>query len=154
MKPCQRFIPGLAVCGIAMLQAGCASNDRFSKLDTNQDRSGSPAEFDAFMKQEVFTRIDTTGDGRISKSEWQQFNPEVSDAKFRKADLGGDGFINRKEADAAFDREGSLGKLFTAIDADGNGNLSRAEARAFRAKVEQQPGTSASGKTSNAIQTL
>lgn len=152
MIPYHRFIPGIAACGFVMLQAGCASNDRFAKLDTNQDRSGSPAEFDAFMKQEVFTRVDTNGDGKISKPEWQQFNPEVSDAKFRKTDLNGDGVITRREADAAFDREGSLKKLFTAIDTDGNGNLSRAEARAFRAKVQQQPGANAPEKISTATQ--
>lgn len=153
MKPCQQLPTGLAACVFLMLQAGCASNDRFAKLDTDQDRSGSPAEFDAFMKQEVFTRIDTTGDGKISRTEWLQFNPRVSDAKFRRTDLNGDGYINRREADSAFDREGSLKRLFTAIDTDGNGKLSRAEARAFRAKVEQQPANSISGKTSNATQT-
>lgn len=76
--------------------------------------------------------------------------PKVNDAKFRQMDLNGDRVLTREEADAAFDREGSLKKLFTAIDTDGNGNLSRAEAGAFRSKVQQQPGASPAEKISNA----
>jgi len=150
MIPSNRSIPGIAACGFAALLAGCASTDRFVQLDTNRDHSGSPAEFDAYMKQAVFTRVDANGDGKVTKTEWQQFNPEVSDARFRKTDLNGDRLITRQEADAAFDREGSLKRLFAVIDTDGNGSLSRAEARAFRAKLQSQPGASPAEKISNA----
>lgn len=152
MIPNNRSIQTIAVCGFVALLAGCASTDRFAKLDANGDRSGSPAEFDAYMKAEVFARVDTNGDGKVTKAEWQQFNPKVSAARFRKTDLNGDDLITRQEADAAFDREGSLKKLFTVIDTDGNGSLSRAEASAFRSKLQQQPGNSTTEKISNATQ--
>lgn len=153
MFPLNRSIPAIAICGFAALLAGCASADRFAKLDTNRDKSGSPAEFDAYMKQEVFARIDVNNDGKITKPELQQFNPEVDNAKFRSKDLNRDGFIARQEADAAFDREGSLKRLFTVIDTDRNGSLSREEASAFRSKVQQQPGNSPARKISNATKT-
>jgi Ca2+-binding EF-hand superfamily protein len=102
------------------------------------------------MKQEVFVRVDTSRDGRITQQEWLAVNPKVDDAKFRKADRNRDGFITRKEADAAFDREGSLATLFKKIDADGNGGLSRAEVTAFRSKVRQQPGATPLEKISKA----
>lgn len=137
-----RSILGASVGGFVALLAGCASTDSFTKLDTNQNGSGSPVEFDAYMKREVFIRVDTNGDAKVTEEEWKQFNPKVSDAKFRKTDLNHDGSISRKEADAAFDREDSLKKLFGKIDTDANGSLSRAEVTAFHSKVQQQPGTS------------
>jgi hypothetical protein len=150
MIPIHRSLPGIAACGVVAFLSGCASTDSFAKLDTNKDGSGSRAEFDAYMKQEVFVRVDTSRDGRITQQEWLAVNPKVDDAKFRKADRNRDGFITRKEADAAFDREGSLATLFKKIDADGNGGLSRAEVTAFRSKVRQQPGATPLEKISKA----
>ena len=150
MIPLHRSIPGITACGFMALLAGCASTDSFAKLDANRDGSGSCAEFDAYMKQEVFARCDANHDAKVTKQEWQQFNAKVDEAKFRRADRDGDRSITRKEADAAFDREGSLKKLFVKIDADGNGSLSRAEVTDFRAKVRQQPGATPAEKITKA----
>jgi Ca2+-binding EF-hand superfamily protein len=142
MIPLRRSIPCLAACGLLALLSGCASNSSFAKLDTNRDGSASPVEFEIHMKKEVFTRIDTDNNGKVTKVEWKQFNPEVSDARFRKADKNRDNSISRTEADAAFDEEDSLKKLFTSIDSDKSGGLSAAEVSDFKAKVSQQPGPS------------
>lgn len=101
------------------------------------------------MKQEVFSRVDANSDGKVVLSEWQAFNPKVDQTRFRKADTNRDGFITRTEADATFDREGSLNKLFARIDTDRNTCLSRGEVKAFRAQVRQHPGTTPFGKNSN-----
>lgn len=116
------------------------SGGSFPRLDADHNGTGSRGEFDAFMKQEVFTRVDTGGEGSVTLKEWQNVNPKVDAAKFQTVDRNRDGAITRGEADAAFEREGTLGKLFNQIDADGNGSLSKAEVIAFRARVRQQPG--------------
>lgn len=149
MTPLHRFIPSIIACGALTALVGCASTDSFAKLDVNHNGSGSCGEFCAYIKQEVFIRVDSNHDGKVVRTEWQNVNPKVSDARFRKADRNGDGAITRTEADAAFDREGSLTRLFAEIDTDANGGLNRAEVSAFRSKVRQQPGTTPVEKISN-----
>ena len=150
MIPLHRSIPGITACGLMALLAGCASTDSFAKLDANRDGCGSRAEFDAYMKQAVFSRVDANHDAKVTKDEWQAVNPNLDEAKFRRADRNGDRAITRKEADAAFDREGSLKKLFGKIDADGNRSLSRSEVTDFCSKVRQQPGATPAEKISKA----
>ena len=150
MIPQTRTFQGVAACGLLTLVAGCTASDSFHKLDADKNGAGSPAEVDAYMKQEVFARVDANSDGKVTLEDWQAFNPKVDSKRFRKADLNGNGSICRKEADAEFDREGSLPKLFKHIDTDANGNLSQAEVNAFRTKVRQQPGASPKEKISNA----
>lgn len=151
MNPLHRSLAGLAAGGLLALLAGCTTTtDSFTRLDANRDGSGSRDEFSGYMKQEVFARVDANRDAKVTKDEWQRVNPKVSEAKFRKADLNGDHSVTRQEADAAFDREGSLNTLFRKIDADGSGGLSRAEVAAFHAKVQQQPAGSPAERISNA----
>jgi Ca2+-binding EF-hand superfamily protein len=150
MIPLHRSIPGMTAGGFLALLTGCASNHSFAKLDTNQDGSASPVEFEIHMKKAVFSRIDTDNDGKVTKVEWRQFNPAVSDAKFSKTDTNRDNSISTTEADAAFDREGSLKKLFTAMDTDKSGGLSSAEVSDFHSKVQQQTGPSPAEKVTQA----
>jgi hypothetical protein len=150
MIPLHCSIPSATACGLMALLAGCASSDRFARLDANRDGSASCDEFCAYLKQDVFTRVDVNGDAKVTRQEWKAVNPGLDDARFRRADRNDDGSITRKEADAAFDREGSLRKLFGKIDADGRGGLSRAEVSRFRSTVRQQPGATPVEKLSNA----
>lgn len=129
---------------------GCSTQDAFLAADTNKDGAVSSAEFDTYMKSEVFTEVDADKDGRVTMTEWQAVNPGKPASEFKKVDRNGDGAITRAEADAEFDRTGSLDKLFKKIDTDGNGSLSREEAKAFGAKVKAQPGASGYEKLSNA----
>jgi hypothetical protein len=140
MSPIHRSITGISTCAALALIAGCATTDSFAKLDANLDGAGSCAEFDNYMKKEVFSRVDSNADGKVVLSEWQAFNPKVDNKRFAQADTNRDGLITRSEADATFDREESLKKLFVRIDADGNGSLSRPEVKAFRAQVRRTPG--------------
>ncbi len=149
MSPIRRSITGISTCAALALLAGCASTDSFARLDTNRDGAGSRAEFDTFMKQEIFSRVDANSDGKVVLSEWQAVNPKVDQARFRKADTNRDGFITRAEADAALEREGTLDKIFAKIDTNGDGSLSRGELRAFRSQVRQHSGTTPVVKTLN-----
>ncbi len=107
-------------------------------------------EFDAYMKETIFTTVDANGDGKVTKDEWRKMNPKDPESEFRRTDRNGDGSITRAEADAAFDKEGSLKDLFKKIDTDRNGSLSQAEVKAFKAGVDKQPGKTEFEKLSNA----
>ncbi len=45
------------------------------------------------MHQEHFQKMDTNGDGKISKEEWQAFH----ESKFSELDKDGDGFVTKEE---------------------------------------------------------
>lgn len=128
------FVP-LLVGSVSLTLVSCNDSEGFDKADANDDGLVSFEEFDAHMKGEVFSRVDADGDGRISLAEWQKVNAGKKDADFGKTDTNGDGFISRAEADAAFDREGSLKKLFDKIDTNGDGSIDRAESDAFGEKL-------------------
>jgi Ca2+-binding EF-hand superfamily protein len=88
-----------------------------------------------------FEAIDSNGDGRISAREiraWRKGGrgraaPEPGgrgkfDALFRRADTDGDGALSRGEARAGLPR---LARKFERVDADGDGRLSLEEAHAW-----------------------
>jgi len=87
------------------------------------------------MKQGFFHRIDIDNDRLITLSEWQAFNPKITQTQFLNTDLNRDGYISRAESDKRFDRDGSLTKLFNVIDVDKNGTLSNEEAAEFRSAL-------------------
>lgn len=118
-----------------LLLSQCATEDTYSRLDANTDGKTTRKEFDLYMKQGFFHRIDTNNDRLITLDEWQAFNPKITATHFSNADLNRDGFISRAESDKRYDRDGSLTKLFDVIDVDKNGTLSAAEASDFRSKL-------------------
>lgn len=126
--------PILAIAALLLLSQ-CATEDTYSRLDANTDGKTTPREFDAYMKQGFFHRIDTDNDRLITFSEWKAFNPKITETTFRNTDLNRDGFISRAESDKRFDRDGSLKKLFAVIDIDKNGTLSNEEASNFRSAL-------------------
>ena len=124
----------------ALALSACTTGDSFKRVDKNSDGGASFSEFDAYMKKAVFEEVDSNGDGKVSQQEWRQMNPKDPVSEFNKADSNGDGLITRTEADAAFDREGSMKKLFNKIDTDNNGSLSEAEINVFHTHMKKQPG--------------
>jgi Ca2+-binding EF-hand superfamily protein len=118
-----------------VLLSQCATEDTYSRLDANTDGKTTPREFDAYMKQGFFHRIDADSDRLITFSEWKAFNPKVTETTFRNTDLNRDGFISRAESDKRYERDGSLKKLFAVIDIDKNGSLSNEEASNFRSAL-------------------
>lgn len=138
----------LALAGIATLTA-CSTGDSLTRVDKNKDGGVSFKEFDASMKDDIFKKFDANGDGKVSLKEWQKLSPQHPDSQFYKTDSNGDHYITRAEADAAFDKDGSLKKLFKQIDTDGNGSLSVAEIKAFKALVKKAPGKTELDKINN-----
>ena len=140
---------GLAVAG-ALAIAGCTTGGSFKQADQDQSGGISFAEFDAYMKDAIFKGVDADGDGHVTQEEWRRVNEKDPVSEFRATDRNGDGKITRAEADASFDKEGSLKELFKKIDTDGSGSLSQEEVKAFHALMKKQPGKTELEKLSNA----
>lgn len=138
--------------GLAGILAACTNAGRFQEADPNGDGYSSHDEFTAYMKREVFAIADQNSDGQVTEAEWKAFNPESERREFVRADRDGSGGVSRSEADVAFDREGTLDRLFDRIDTDGSKTLSKEELSAFKAKVGQQPGNGLGQKISSAAQ--
>jgi len=75
----------------------------FDEIDTNHDGQLTPDELKAFFAAKhhggMFKKLDTDGDGRISKAEAQNA-PKLA-AQFDQLDVNGDGFLTREELRAA-----------------------------------------------------
>ena len=101
------------------------------------DQHGDPlsdaqrAERKAAFESELFTAMDTDGDGQLSATEASSENRRASaralmrERHFAKLDSNADGQLSRVEFGARLER-------MQAADADGDGQLSRAEARSLR----------------------
>ncbi len=72
--------------------------------------------------EELFRKADTTGDGRVSRGEYEDFLIEQMFAQF---DANGDGFITEAE----FVADGGTAKTFREIHGSRTGKLSLAEAK-------------------------
>ena len=122
----------------ALIIAGCTTGSLNPKADPDQDGGVSFSEFDAYMKEAIFTAFDANGDGAVTMTEWRLMDPSGPASKFNKADKNGDGRVSRAESDAKMDRDGSMKKLFNKVDADRSGSLSETEIATFRDLLSQQ----------------
>ena len=85
----------LALVAPAAAQQG-AGGQMFQRLDTDGDGQISRAEAQV-PRDQRFDRMDLDGDGAISKAEFDT----LGDRRFNKTDLNGDGFITPDEVSAA-----------------------------------------------------
>ncbi len=118
--------PGLA----AAAQSDGAMKGKMHKIDTNGDGKISrdeAAQYKGLAKH--FDQIDTNKDGFLSKDELKASHAKRADARFRAIDRDGDGRISRAEADAKAPR---LSKHFDQIDTNKDGYLSKDEIAAAR----------------------
>jgi Ca2+-binding EF-hand superfamily protein len=77
---------------------------RFDALDANHDGQLTADEIRASFRQkraERWKKIDTDGDGRISKAEAQANAPRLA-ARFDQLDANGDGYLTPEELRAGF----------------------------------------------------
>lgn len=111
------------------------ANKAFAKLDTNGD--GMISRSEAAVKPKLaahFDQIDTNKDGLISVDELaaaRQKHQQKVAAKFAKLDTDNDGRISRNEASAA----PKLAKNFDAIDTNKDGFLSKGELKAAHQRL-------------------
>ena len=84
------------------------------------------------MEDAMFKRMDTNGDGHVSKAEFNAFNAK----RFKEMDANKDGKVTREEMDARVNqvmRNGlkHLDDRFAAADTNQDGALDRVEAQAM-----------------------
>lgn len=101
-----------------------------STLDTNGDGviSADEAQADEAVASS-FEEIDTNRDQNINPAELRAAYTRVADVDFDKLDFNGDGVLTEREA---LQSPPSLHEAFGRVDADGDGNVSKAEYRAAR----------------------
>ena len=125
----------------SLMIAGCTTGALNPRADKDRDGGVSFPEFDAYMKETIFTEFDANRDGMVTREEWRKQNTSGPASKFQGADRNGDGKVSRSESDAKLGQDGSMKKLFQKIDTDRNGRLSEAEITAFQTLMQQQSGT-------------
>lgn len=77
--------------------------------------------------------MDSDGDGQISREEFQPPRHRGGPKMFKRADADGDGELTREEmlaaVESAGERQAKMPQMFDAMDTDGNGVVSQAEAQ-------------------------
>ncbi len=124
-------------------------------------------------EKDPFAIADTDGNSTLSPGEFERFMLEAiytesdsdgdkkvtmaeyaaanpSGKKFKTIDADGDGGITPAEAKAFATDQGTFDELFAKIDADGSKTLTRAEAEAFHSTVTATEGSTKLEKLSNA----
>lgn len=115
------------------LLAGCQSlpfvgNAAFDGYDPDEDGVISRQEARESPRLEKhFNRIDTNDSGGIDPDEYAAASVYLSGLDFKRVDINGDGVISRREAKAM---PASLKEVFNSVDTDGDGNVSPAEYQA------------------------
>ena len=103
----------------------------FSKLDTNGDGVISRSEAAARPRlAEHFDKLDTNKDGVLSQDELMAARKKHAEARFTKLDTDNDGRISRAEAQSA----PHLAKNFDIIDTNHDGYLTKEELKAAHQK--------------------
>lgn len=96
----------------------------------------------AMRTKEMMHKMDTNGDGMVSKDEWTAFQERAFDA----LDKDKSGFVDEKEfmatsdenfafATAAYARGLKTKEMFMKLDANGDGKLTREEFLAYHRKI-------------------
>jgi len=135
---------------ITQEEARRAADARFAKLDTNNDGVITQAEVDAVKQahrakfaakaDERFAKKDKNNDGKLSRDEVPRMPEEI----FKKMDTNNDGALSKEELHArgphrgpkgdkaghANHGSGKHGGMLEKLDANGDGNVTKAEAEA------------------------
>jgi Ca2+-binding EF-hand superfamily protein len=175
------------------------SDDLFSKIDSDGDGKISRAESDAFKQKmsdqmkgtmlqiqengvsasdgtqsgedDMFTKLDTNGDGSLDKAEFEagrkahgHGKPPSPEEMLSKLDTDGDGAISKAEFEAAPKPPGhggppDLAEMLTKLDTDGDGKITKAEFEAgapasASSTTSSTSSSSSTDKTSDATSTL
>jgi|WetSurMetagenome_2_1015567.scaffolds.fasta_scaffold204127_1 Ca2+-binding EF-hand superfamily protein len=108
----------------------------FSSQDTNQDDLISQIEFESSMAQLGHKMKQS---GSMSGASGMSGPPPTPEKVFDTADTNEDGVVTKDELAAVMGNGGgSIDEMFSQVDTDGDGEITRAEDEAFRAKMSAQ----------------
>ena len=139
--PLRLIAPGGMATAASLLLASCAGPGGFETADTDQSGTVSPAEFNRYMLEAIYTEVDRDGNAQVTFEEWQAANPSAEPAKFKAPDSNRDEVVTPAEVKAHFKKQGTMEDLFSQIDTDGDGSLTRVEVTAFKEKLASHSGT-------------
>lgn len=128
---------------ITLALPACTSHDGFKRADADKSGDVSRAEFDRYLIQALFAESDANRDGKVTFAEWQTVNPNTDKKRFSAPDKDGDRAVTPAEAKTFMDKNGTLAELFSRIDTDKNGSISKEEAVRFRNQLSRTSGTTA-----------
>jgi Ca2+-binding EF-hand superfamily protein len=105
-----------------------ADREAFRAADANGDGKLSLAEAEAFEYRRIFDSVDLDGDGVVTLQEAKEISPDFTLAKFREYDLNRDGKVTYAEFEKVQKAKGDVKKRFLAADLDGDGFVTKKEA--------------------------
>ena len=126
---------GAVLAGACTLLLTSCATTGFNKADTDASGVVSVEEFERYLLDTVYSEADSNGDAKLTFAEWKAAYPSAEKRKFRQPDTNGNGGITRAEAKAHFERTGVIEDLFRRIDTDKTGSVTVAEIDAFLDKM-------------------
>ena len=119
---------------LAQQNSSSLVDELFSNMDTDQDSLVSMIEFDSTLAK-LEQQMKKGNSGMQSMSAMPP-PPPPPDQVFDAADANEDGTVSEDELTAVLGEKGS--DVFSQVDTDGDGQISRTEDEAFRAKMDEQ----------------
>ncbi|MFZ4484328.1 MAG: hypothetical protein ACOYOL_10160 [Chthoniobacterales bacterium] len=120
----------------ALLLSACQSTDSphqvFVKMDTDADGRISLAEANRYILPRIFAVFDRNGDGSVTLVEARQIEPNFDARLFATRDRNHDGRVAFEEFRVVADKEGTVKRMFVEIDRNRDGFLDSAEGEALR----------------------
>jgi Ca2+-binding EF-hand superfamily protein len=124
----------------ALLLASCrqveTDRDVFLQMDTNKDGKISLKEVNKFALPRLYGRFDTDGDAVVTLDDVRAIDPKFDETLFTARDLDGDGKVTFREYRRYAKKNGVLNNLFGKVDTDGDGFITKPEADAYVATLE------------------
>jgi Ca2+-binding EF-hand superfamily protein len=134
---------------VNMVEFNEAVAKRFDTMDNDKNGVVSKEEFQAYMLQkrderheQKFQSMDNNNDGQVSRDEYLSYKQKYAETRFQSMDANSDGVISKEEFAAhKASRTGHKyghhehhgkdnGKIFTKLDANNDGQLTRDESLA------------------------
>ncbi len=113
-----------------------SSTNSYSNMWQVQQSSSSSS---SSSTENIFSKIDTDGDGSVSKEEFDAFQTEMQ-AQFKSS-------VTSSQYDTT-GTTSSTEDIFSKIDTDGDGSVSKEEFDTFRSEMEAQKNGTVTGTTS------